>query len=68
MTSDSEVKRACINSNCSKLKSDYLLKYFYSSDFDDVPFVISSIVFWFVVLYINQSYIRFFKEFKFIPV
>lgn len=60
----------CVNLNWQIPQSNYLLKYFYTSHFDHVPFVmfLSFIVFRFVLVYIYLLHISLFKEFKFIPV
>lgn len=63
LTSDREVKCTCVNSNCQKSQSNYLLNYFYTSHFDHVPFfMVSFIVFWFVLVYIYLLHISLFKK------
>lgn len=63
LASDREVKCTCVNSNWQKPESNYLLRYFYCSHFDHVPFVmVSFIVFWFVLVYIYLFLISLFTK------
>lgn len=63
LASDREVKCTCVNSNWQKPRSNYLLRYFYCSHFDHVPFVmVSFIVFWFVLVYIYLFLISLFTK------